>query len=103
MRISTSTRRTLATIAAFLMLLAGLLLAASQLGDDSSGDTNPTPSSSPSAPATTAPVDPSPSSPPTSDPTSEPMPTPTMPPDPTGTDCNVFDPECSGGTGGTGA
>lgn len=78
MRLSPSTRRTLATIAAFLMLLVGLLLAASKVDDDSSGDPNPAPSSSPSAPASTAPADPSPSTPLTSEPTtSEPIPSPT--------------------------
>lgn len=51
-------------------------------------------------PSSTAPADPSPSSPPTSEPPSTPKPTPTMPPDPTGTACNIFDPECSSGTGG---
>jgi len=97
MRFSPSTRRTLATIAAFLMLLAGLLLAASKLGDDSSGAPNPTPSSSPS----TAPADPSPSTPPTSEPP-RPTPSPTapMPSDPTDGSCNIFDPECPGTSGG---
>lgn len=89
MRLSPSTRRTLATIAAFLMLLVGLLLAASKVDDDSSGDPNPAPSSSPSAPASTAPADPSPSTPLTSEPTtSEPIPSPTDPA------YNIFDPEC---------
>lgn len=37
-------------------------------------------------------------SPTTPDPT--PSPTAPMPPDPTGTACNIFDPECSSGTGG---
>ncbi|MEU1273470.1 hypothetical protein [Streptomyces sp. NPDC005799] len=99
MRFSASTRRTLATVAAFLMLLAGLLLAASKLGDDSSGAPDPTPSSSPTAPATTAP--PSPSTPPASEPP-RPAPSPTapMPSDPTNGSCNVFDPECPGTSGG---
>lgn len=59
MSFSTSTRRTLASIAALLVLLAGLLLAVSQLGDDSAGGSHPQPTSSPSA----GPGDPSPSRP----------------------------------------
>ncbi|MEU2585278.1 hypothetical protein ABZ612_20420 [Streptomyces avermitilis] len=54
MRLPTSTRRTLATVAAFLMLLAGLLLATSKLGDDTS-EPAPAPSSSPAAPTPAAP------------------------------------------------
>lgn len=95
MSFSTSTRRTLASIAALLVLLAGLLLAVSQLGGDSAGGSHPQPTGSPSAPPSTGP-----SSPPTSEPPSTPE--PTMPPDPTPTACNIFDPECSGVTGGVG-
>ncbi|MFJ6558115.1 hypothetical protein ACIQNT_38740 [Streptomyces luteogriseus] len=95
-----STRRTLASIAALLVLLAGLLLAVSQLGDDSASGTNPQPTSSPSAPPSTGPADPSPSSPHTSEPPSTPE--PTMPSDPTPTACNIFDPECAGTTGSLG-
>lgn len=82
------------------LLVVNLLISLTNLvvglahGNGSSATPEPTPS-------TTAPADPSPSSSATNElPRPTPSPTAPMPPDPTGTACNIFDPECSSGTGG---
>ncbi|MFI8206645.1 hypothetical protein [Streptomyces sp. NPDC085937] len=81
------------------------------LRNDSSSSTSPTPS--PTSTPTTAPPTPAPTTAPPSEPPSSGGtdggvdPTPTMPPDPTdggnGGCSSIFDPECSGTSGGIGA
>ncbi|MFE2181393.1 hypothetical protein [Streptomyces sp. NPDC059455] len=87
--------RTLVIYRSIFILVAATLVLTVVYGRD-------TPSNPKPAPSTAAPTNPSPSSPSTTEPTSAPKPTPSMPQDPIGTACNIFDPECSSGTGGTG-
>ncbi|MFE1289694.1 hypothetical protein [Streptomyces sp. NPDC058751] len=83
-------RRTVGLIVGIALLVIGAILAAFAVFGGGDGTTAPEPSTSPTSARPSAP-EPTPN---------QPTPSPTAP-EPSPTSCNIFDPECPGGTGGT--